>query len=63
MENPDMPPAIVKFVVIKPNEEFEEPEGWRLVEVHATENIIYGMLAKIHDVKPKVIDTTPVKLK
>lgn len=62
-EAPKKPQAVIKVVPLVINEEFTEPEGWLLKEIHSVdgEGSFFGVLVKIHKV-PEVPKGKPVHL-
>ncbi len=67
-QEPVKPPkAILKVVELPLNEEYQEPEGWILKDIHNSDNTekFYGVLVKIQNYpKPAGIrQSKPVNLK
>lgn len=65
-EAPKAPKAVIKIVEIPFNEDFTEPEGYILKDIHNSDSSdkFYGILVKIQDYpKPKSKISKPVNLK
>lgn len=68
-EAPKKPQAVIKVVAIAIDEEYTEPEGWVLKEIHSVDvesGKFFGVLVKILDTpnsKPKTRMSEPVNLK
>ncbi len=68
-EAPKPPKAVIKVVAINVDEEYTEPEGWLLKEIHSVDvetGKFFGVLVKIHEdpnARTKSRISKPVNLK
>jgi len=66
-EAPKKPQAVIKVVAIKVDEEYTEPEGWVLKEIHSVDvesGKFFGVLVKVLDYPTAgVRSSKPVNLK